>query len=665
MTKQHKNSSDGKSKTSKNVLNFEGIIDQYGKYMFPVMIIAVLYLFLNVCINNQFTNWDDNDYVTSNNLIKDMSFDGIKKLFDWNTTVQGNYHPLTMLTLAIDYNIGELNPKVYHLSSLIFHIIASILVYVFVNLLTGKRFAALIAALLFGIHPMHMESVAWVSGRKDVLYGTFYMIALIAYVKYVRVKEVKRYLWFALVVFAFFLSLLSKPSAVVLPLSLLLIDYYEKRKLGLAFILEKLPLFALSVVFGLKSMIEQNHYGAMHINEFKYTYFERIALGGYSLLTYLWKLILPKDLHCFYQYPDQIEWMSLIILIVLAALVFIYQKRNRLLVFGWLFFLVNIALLLQFIPVGTAIVAERYTYIPYIGLFIIVGIFFQDLIYQYKSAMIQVTLLFLCVLAIGLYGKQASNRCEVWHDNISLWNDQIEKEPRFFGAFHNLGYVYYQMFDTCNNASLKQVYFDSSMLLTTTAVRLNPEFPDPYTNLGELERYKGNFALAKAYYLKGLTTKNENKQYAQIKANIGLGIIYGINKQLDSTYYYLNISYKIDPKNVDVHNNLGNYFALKGETDSAISHYTIAIDLGKKAYSPYLNRAKVNFQIKQYEKALEDLNVAAKLRPDLGEIFYTRSTVQNAIGNRNLAIEDLDQSQKLGFKPLDMTFTKILKSQMN
>lgn len=634
---------------------------RYGKFIYPLLIAATIYLFLDVCLGNQFTNWDDNDYVTGNNLIKDTSPEGIKRLFALNTIVQGNYHPLTMLSLALDYRIGQMDPMVYHLSSLLFHILASVLVYVFVNKLTGMRPAALIAGLLFGLHPMHMESVAWVSGRKDVVYGTFYVASLIAYLYYLSGQGYRKALWFSVVLITYFLSLLSKPSAVVLPLSLLVIDLFQKRKLSIWPFIEKIPFFALSLLFGLKSVMEQDAYGAVNTDEFNYTFFERLAMGGHALFTYLYKALFPTNLRAFYQYPAEVEWYSLWMVLLLAALVLVYGRKNRWLLFGLLFFLVNIGLLLQFIPVGAAIVAERYTYIPYIGLFTLAGMYVQKLVSGSKSTLLVYTVSLLCVLYIGILGQQAANRCRVWRDNISLWNDEIEKEPRFYGAYNNLGYYYYQLFDTCTNAAVKQVYFDSSLQITSKAVELNPDLPVPYTTLGELERYRGNFTLAKSHYLKGMLTGKENKEYALVKANIGLGILYGMSNVLDSTYHYLAAAYKLAPNNVDVHNNLGNYYALKGQSDSAIRHYGTAMKLDPKAYSPYLNRGRVYQQQKRHPEAIRDFDRAAALRPDLGEILYTRSSAHYAVGNTQAALNDADNAIRLGYRQIDTAYYNALK----
>ena len=347
-------------------------------YILPAAIAVITWLFYQSCINNLLTNWDDPGYIRDNGLIKDISAEGIKNIFTYS--VMGNYHPLTVLSYAIEYSFVRLQPMWYHIDSLLFHIIVTVLVYWFVNLVTRRPIAAAIAALLFGLHPMHVESVAWLSGRKDVVYGVFYMAACITYIYFVRTDGGKKWKWYALTSLFFICSLLGKPVAVVLPVTLFLIDYFEQRKLTAGMVLEKVPWLLLSIVAGIKSILDQRVFGSLETQDVTYKAWERIALGGYAMVTYLWKAVVPVGLSNFYPYPlKEADAMPVVYYIyplgvaVIFVLLWFFARKNRLVVFAALFFLVNIALLLQFIPVGGAIVADRYTYIPYLGLFIIAG----------------------------------------------------------------------------------------------------------------------------------------------------------------------------------------------------------------------------------------------------------------------------------------------------
>src|SRR5688500_3693467 len=212
----------------------------FTKFLLPVL--GITFLLFLPALRNQFTNWDDMLYVTSNPLLKDLSLDGIKAIL--STPVVSNYHPITILSLAVNYQLAELTPWSYLLTNIFLHVANTALVFWFIMLLSGNnRWVSAFSALLFGIHPMHVESVVWISERKDLLYTLYYMLALIFYVRYLQKKDFK-YLITVFILGA--LSLLSKPAAIVLPLSLILLDYYFQRQWSWKWIIEKIPLFILS-----------------------------------------------------------------------------------------------------------------------------------------------------------------------------------------------------------------------------------------------------------------------------------------------------------------------------------------------------------------------------------------------------------------------------------
>jgi len=216
-----------------------------------ILIATLISLYPN--LNNEFVNWDDIIYVMNNDLIRSFSFDNFWKIF--SSFYMGNYHPLPLLSFAFDYSIFEMDPFGYHLHNLILHLVNVGLVYFFAwHILNKQTIPSLVIALLFGIHPMHVESVAWISERKDLLYTTWYLLGLIAYVFYIKTSQRKYILW---TLIAFLLSLLSKAQAVTFPLILLLLDYFYSRKFTRLVILEKAPFFALALVFGLIAIYAQ------------------------------------------------------------------------------------------------------------------------------------------------------------------------------------------------------------------------------------------------------------------------------------------------------------------------------------------------------------------------------------------------------------------------
>ena len=628
-------------------------------------IAAITWFFYQACLNNQFTNWDDPGYIKDNALIKDVSFEGIKHIF--STSIMGNYHPLTILTYGIEYSYVRLQPWLYHLDSLLFHLLVTVLVYWFVNLLTRRPVAAAVSALLFGLHPMHVESIAWIAGRKDVVYGTFYMAACIAYVYYVRATTgSKKWRWYTGVILLFVCSLLSKPVAVSLPVTLFLIDYFEERKFNVSLFLEKLPHFIIAIAFGIRSVLDQKEFGSLGTQNVTYNFLERIALGTYALITYLWKAVVPVGLSNFYPYPEKltgtISIAYYIYPIAVLAIIFIiwkFARKNKIIVFGALFFLVNIALLLQFIPVGGAILADRYTYIPYLGLFFMAGWYVSALFEAGGKKELRYIALFV-TLGYSLYlGYLSNERCKVWYDTTTLWKDEIEKEPvRAPNAYNNLGFNYINKFNDAMDPNEKKIYYDSAFMLLNKAIELQPTFANPYISLGELLRSVGKFSEARKNYY---TTIGINNIYENGNAYLGLAIIYAITHNFDSSGICFRKAIEAKPYFPEAHSNFGNYFDMMGKQDSALKEYGIAISQNPDMVPPYLNRGRTLQRMHRCDEAMKDFATALELSPGMGEIYYSRSYCYTQNGNKALALQDVQKAISLGYTNIDKNYYQMLK----
>ena len=637
--------------------------------------IALLtWFFFKVCLDNQITNWDDPGYIKDNPLIKDVSAEGIKNIF--STSVMGNYHPLTILSYAIEYSYVQLKQEfyyVYHRDSVLLHIAVTLLVYWFINVLTKRPVAAIVTALLFGLHPMHVESVAWLAGRKDVLYGMFFMAALIAYVYYIGANGTRKVVLYVTVLVLFVCSLLSKPVAVVLPVVLLLIDYFDRSEFGnIGFInelpgsdnlrkfyhavVEKIPLFAIAIFFGIRSIDDQKHFGALGTQNVTYNFIERIALGGYAFITYLWKAIVPRQLSCFYPYPTKVNGAlpvayyiyPVIALAIMGLPVWAFLRKKKVIFFGSMFFLVNIVLLLQFIPVGGAILADRYTYIPYLGLFFMAGWWVSD--YFERGAKIQIGYAALAVVLVySLYlGYLSEERCKAWYDTSSLWRDEIEQQPDAPNAYNNLGFEYFNKFNDSVDVNKRKIYYDSSYLLLNKAISLQKDFVNPYISLGELERSTGQWPAAKANYYKAISLHDASETP---NAYLGLAIIYAINQNFDSSGICFRLALKERPYFPEAVSNYGNFLDMTGKTDSAIIEYGVAIAQNPDMYAPLLNRGRALMRKNRPDEALKDFNRAVELYPQMGEIYYARSVAYAAKGNNTQASQDAAHAQALGYKP--------------
>lgn len=643
-----------------------GFFKRYMNLLLPTGIALLTWVFYQTCLNNQLTNWDDPGYIKDNALIKDLSSEGLKNIF--TTPIMGNYHPLTILSYAIEYSYVRLEPWLYHLDSLLFHILATILVYVFVNLLTKRPIAAAITALLFGLHPMHVESVAWLAGRKDVVYGFFYMAACIAWIYFVRNDGSKKWKWYALGIVLYLCSLLGKPVAVVLPMTLLLIDFFEGRKLNFGLLIEKIPHFAISVGFGIRSIIDQKAFGSLATVDVHFAWYERIALGCYALVTYLWKAVVPVGLSNFYPYPlkegGSMSMMYYVYPLGVAVGIFLlwkFARRNSAVIFGSLFFLVNIILLLQFLPVGGAILADRYTYIAYLGLFFIAGWFISGLFEPGGNRQLG-NIVLATVLAYTLVlGYLSNERCQVWYDTTSLWRDEIEKEPlRAPNAWNNLGFNYFNKFNDAVDPAQKKIYYDSAFFLLNRAIELQPTFANPYISIGELERSVGKFAEAKVNYYKAIKFKTIDED---ANAYLGLAIIYAITRNFDSSAICFNLALSSRPYFPEAHSNFGNFYDMVGKPDSALKQYGISIAQNPDMYAPHLNRGRLLTRLNRVDEALKDFEIALQLSPDNGEVIYARSFCYARKGNKAQAQKDIEKAMSLGFTGIDNNYYQSMKAR--
>lgn len=389
----------------------------------------------------EFTNWDDNAYVTEQPLVRNLDGPAINKMFDTDTRVAANYHPLTMLSLAVDYQRANGAISAFMQTTLLLHILNACLVFWLVYTLSGKRLIpATIVAALFGVHPMHVESVAWVAERKDVLYTAFYLLALIAYVKYLRSSSLA---YAGLTFVAFVLSCLSKPMAVTLPVLLLCIDYLERRTWTVRVVIEKLPFFAASLWFGLLTLDVQASTTAGLVDTTTYSLGERAVFALYGIGEYVVKLIVPSGLSAVYPYPDTIRpgqgvpvsvfvSAAVVALSLMTTIGWAVRSRSvssRWAAFGVAWFVVTVSIVLQFVSVGAAIIADRYTYVPYVGLWIALGMLLDRIA---TTRPVRMAIVALATVSIGAYAVMAANRVDVWKNSKVLWSDVIEQYPYTF-----------------------------------------------------------------------------------------------------------------------------------------------------------------------------------------------------------------------------------------
>jgi len=371
-------------------------------------------------LKNDFINWDDEYYVVNNALLRGPDWAGI-----FTQPVVSNYHPLTVISFAINYAISGTEPWSYLLFNLLLHLINTALVFKFVYTISDKKtLAAFLTALVFGIHSMHVESVAWIAERKDVLYTLFFLLSLLQYWKFLQTGKSVR-LWFCFLLFV--LSLLSKPAAIILPLVLFLLDYWKKRSFSKRLIIEKIPFILLAVLFTVITLKLQSVTAMTSLD--LYPFWARLLFACYVVIMYVLRFFVPYPLSAFHPFPppDDLGWPVYIApLFVLSLSFFIWRlRKNKLVVFCFLFFLINILLVLQVISIGFTIVSERYTYVPYIGLAFLAGM----LVNKRITAKMKIPAWTSAIIIFSFLGFLSFQRTQVWKDSDSLWTDVIRHYP--------------------------------------------------------------------------------------------------------------------------------------------------------------------------------------------------------------------------------------------
>ena len=569
----------------------------------PLAIALVTIAAMAPSLQNGFTNWDDPEYVLENPLIRDLSPSGLAAI--GTSFLDGNYHPLTVLSLAFDYRFGGLDPSGYHRTNLAIHVLATLAVFWLVLLLTGSREISTFVALFHGVHPMHVESVAWVTERKDLLYGLFYFLACASYVIWLRGDRRKPLAYAATVLF-FVLSLLSKGMAVTLPLALLAIDFLLGRKWSWkAQAAEKAPFFALALGFGILAVIAQRSEGAVQ-EIARFPLHERLLIAAHALVSYVIRSVSPVGLSAFHPYPVKqggsfpLEYsLAPIGLALLTALVMWSLRRGRTIAFGMLFFAINLVLVLQLIPVGSAAMAERYTYVPYLGIGLAIGGAALSLgrggersAQGMRAGARAVLAGFVIVLAL-----LARDRALVWRDSVTLWTNVIERYPTLTTAYTHRAW-----------GLQHQGNVDGALADLDRALALDPGNEEALSTRGTVHLMRQDFARAR----------------------------------MD-----LDTAVRLRPQSSAAWNNRGLVRLNQGELDGAIEDFTRAIELSPRSHEGYLNRAVALGGMRRFREGLSDIDQAIALMPDNARAHLLRGVTRVELGDAAGALEAHDTAIRL------------------
>ncbi len=665
----------------------------YSNYKIKVFSAAFLVFFITLLVylpalQNGFVNWDDHIYIYENAHITSIDPDSLMWMI--TTFHAGNWHPLTWLSHAVDYWLWGLDPMGHHLTSVLLHGINSFLVVVLVAVLIGmaekirnpkseirnQLIAAVITGFLFGVHPLHVESVAWASERKDVLCAFFFLLSILFYIRYAssfqenltRTPRAKptghsslvtclpdrqaRYWQYSLCLLFFIMALMSKPMAVTLPLVLIILDIYPFERIHMrgltsrpAVLIEKVPFICLSIASSVITVIAQKRGGAI-VSIWAHSILDRILVAVKALCFYLLKMLWPVRLAPIYPYSNDMSFLSfqyagsLILFLFITALCIFLWNKNRVYLLVWGFYVVTLLPVLGIVQVGGQAAADRYTYLPSLGPFLLAGLA-TALLYEkasdsknsLRSVRIPVLVILLCIAVI--LPIMTVKQIKIWKNSITMWRAEMKIFPDYFISYRGIGGVYaeegkykkaleylntavdlraddYLSHYKRGTAYLGMKKFHKALEDFDTAIRLNPEAEGAYYNRAKAHEEMGNYTEAVRDYTKAI----ENNPL-QEKAYYNLGVIYD--------YHFRNY-------------------------EEAIKQYTGAIGLNSGYAKAYNNRGIVFAAKGRYHDAIRDFNSAIKIDNSDSTAFYNRGLAYSITGNRVQADSDFREAERLGEK---------------
>ena len=632
--------------------------EKYWTYViYLALAIITLAVFFQVR-NFEFTNYDDDKYVSQNNHISSgLKWDNIVWVF---TKAHGaNWHPLTGLSHILDCQLFGLNPGRHHIINLLFHLANTLLLFTVLRQMTGAIWQSAFVAGLFALHPLHVESVAWISERKDVLSTLFWILTTAAYFYYTKNPSARRYI---LILILFASGLMAKPMLVTLPFVLLLLDYWPLNRFqsgqaaavkckGCSYlILEKVPLFVFSAVSSIITFLVQKSSGTVGgISDLPFAI--RVANAVVSYWKYIVMMFWPTKLAAFYPHPgrDLPVWQVItaaIILLLITIEVLYLGKKYKYLPVGWFWYIGTLIPVIGLVQVGLQALADRYTYVPLIGLFIIIAWGTNDLLRGWKYrrvGLIAASLVIISALSICTWFQTS-----YWRNSQSLFEHAVKVTKGNYIAYNNLGVLL-----------ILQGKFDEAIELLENAVRAYPIYGLALKNLGIAYDKVGRSEEALEYYKRtievlekqpvidpdlpelykivgGMLNERFKPQEAAVylhkaialnpldpQAHCHLGAVLGQTRKLDDAVAQFNEALRIDPNRIEAHCNLGYVLLNQDKFDQALEHLTKAVQLDPNAEKPHyylaiaLNeKGKTTEAITHYEKAIQ-------LKPDWSEPMNT------------------------------------------
>jgi tetratricopeptide (TPR) repeat protein len=586
---------------------------------------ALVFVVFGPALHNGFVNYDDEVYVTKSPVVMaGLNLKGLKWIF---THADASlYHPLTMLSLMVDYQLHGAQPKWFHLTNIILHGASAILLFLIFLRMTGETWACAFLAAIFAVHPLRVESVAWVAERKDVLGTFFFMVTLAAYVWYAaKSRSVGRYL---LVVAAFAAALLSKPTVVTMPFVLLLLDCWPlRRKESIKRLaVEKLPLLAMGAAACALTVLSA-HEGLSARAHVPLA--PRLANAVVAYGVYLRQTVWPANLAPFYPQPPGgysalTAAISLLLLTAITAGAAVNRKTRPWLLIGWLWYLGMLVPMIGLVQAGSFAHADRMTYLPQIGICLMA-------VWGGLEFIPRQILIFGGIVSVAALALCARVQTSYWHDSEKLWRHAIACTPDNVTARNNLGL-----------ALLDQGRLDEAISNFRRALEIDPDYFLSINNLGLALCQKGRVADAIPYFERALKIKPE---YAEAVNNIGLAEFQlgRVDRAIDQYHAAL----RINPDYAESHNNLGNALLKRGQTQEALDEFETALRLMPLNAQAENNLGTVLRQTGRLDDAVTHYRRAAALMPDNESVHFNLARALLQTGNATEAINEYQRALQL------------------
>lgn len=602
-----------------------------------LLMLAILVAYSKI-FHAGFVNWDDQDYVFHTPDVRSVGWEQMKNWFA--SYYIGNYQPLPMFTYAIDHLLSGTNPLVYHVDSLLWHIANTALLYVFISRLQENKWVAFFVALLFALHPVQTESVSWIAERRTVLSAFFYLLALIRYTSYVAKPSAKG---MAIVFLLGLGAMLSKGAAVALPLSLFAVDIWLQRDLKSRRVwLEKIPLMVLAFVIGIvaiRAQAEGKFLGLHNIG-----WFDTVLYAAYAYVQYIVHFFAPVKLSVIYPYPKEIgfiQYLYLLLAIGILSLGFIaYRKRWYVLCGGILFYTVNIAVVLQFVQFGEVLMADRYLYIPCIGLlFPAVYYLFAWLGKVSNQIMAKVT---AGVLALALL-VSTFVRNDIWLSDFNFYSAILKTFPDSPVAQYSIGGLYMRMGK-----------YPEAEEHINLAVVLDPNNYNAWYNKGVLYLREGKPMEA----LDALNRCLAINEYP--KAYFSRAMLYQGTGRPELALADIEKVLTAQPENARAYYIKADCLEHMNNLPGALENYNKAIQYDDKDPLFYIRRGLAYGKMNQAQSGLNDLNMAVGLNPNNGEALYYRGIIKYRLGQS--PCDDFNGSLRHGYSQAREAIEKFCKT---